>query len=212
MKKVYIVGEDDVTKAIIRKIMEKYAPALELQTELPARGSEIKHKIPEFNALAATAPVILLTDLDTDDCAPVTKDLLINGINKQDDFIINIAVDEAEAWLMADRVNFARFLGINIEKMPVSCPQKQGGMKALTEMQIATKASFYLTHSLILESTKADLKEQIKSHGRKCKGKEYNTALLPFIANQWNPENAKSNSDSLHRMISRLQALNAKYS
>lgn len=85
-------------------------------------------------------------------------------------------------------------------------------MKALTEMQIATKASFYLTHSLILESTKADLKEQIKSHGRKCKGKEYNTALLPFIANQWNPENAKSNSDSLHRMISRLQALNAKYS
>ena len=52
MKKVYIVGEDDVTKAIIRKIMGKYAPALEIQAELPARGSEIKHKIPEFNALA----------------------------------------------------------------------------------------------------------------------------------------------------------------
>lgn len=57
MKKVYIVGEDDVTKAIIRKIMGKYAPALEIQAELPARGSEIKHKIPEFNVLAATAPL-----------------------------------------------------------------------------------------------------------------------------------------------------------
>lgn len=70
---MYIVGEDEVTKAIIRKVLKVYAPALEIQGELPARGSEIKHKIKNFNALASTTPVVLLTDLDTDNCAPLTK-------------------------------------------------------------------------------------------------------------------------------------------
>ena len=211
MKKVYIVGEDEVTKAIIRKALKEYAPALQVAGELPARGSEIKSKIRGFNDLSVRTPVVLLTDLDTDDCAPMTKRKLLGDMEKQDDFIVNIAVDEAEAWLMADRDNFAAFLGIDTEKMPASSPQKQGGMKACQEMRIPMKASYYLTHSLILESSKAELKAQMKSHGRKCKGKEYNTAMLPFIDSQWNMEKAKENSDSLRRMIERLQALNNKY-
>lgn len=209
---MYIVGEDEVTKAIIRKVLKVYAPALEIQGELPARGSEIKHKIKNFNALASTTPVVLLTDLDTDNCAPLTKNKLLEDIEQQENFIINVAVDEAEAWLMADRVNFANYLGIDLEKMPASSPQKQGGFKACQEMNIPMKASYYLTHCLIMESSKTDLKEQVQAHGKRCKGREYNTAILPFIDSQWNLEQAMENSDSLRRMVDRLRRLNKKYS
>ena len=131
-------------------------------------------------------------------------------MEKQDDFVVNIAVDEAEAWLMADRDNFAAFLGIDTEKMPASSPQKQGGMKACQEMCIPMKASYYLTHNLALQSSKDEIKAQIGSQGRRCKGKEYNTALVPFIEKEWDVEKARVNSDSLDRMIRRLIRLNEK--
>ena len=41
MREIYLVGEDEVTKAIIRKIMAVYTPELTVKGELPARGSEI---------------------------------------------------------------------------------------------------------------------------------------------------------------------------
>lgn len=45
MREIYLVGEDEVTKAIIRKIMAVYTPELTVKGELPARGSEIKIKL-----------------------------------------------------------------------------------------------------------------------------------------------------------------------
>lgn len=38
MREIYLVGEDEVTKAIIRKIMAVYTPELTVKGELPARG------------------------------------------------------------------------------------------------------------------------------------------------------------------------------
>lgn len=208
MKKVYIVGEDPVTLAIINKILSVYAPNLQIIQSLPARGSEIKKKISNFNQLSQSSPVILLTDLDTDDCAPALKDKLLKGMEQHTDFILNIAVDEAEAWLMADRENFASFLNVKITDMPESALQKQGGRKPLPEMSIPIKASYYLTHALALKSTKTEIREQIAVVGKSCKGKEYNSTLLPFIKNQWNISVAMENSDSLKRMVSRIVKLN----
>lgn len=207
MKGVYIVGEDPVTLEIIHRILSVYAPNLQIIQTLPARGSEIKNKIGSFNQLSQSNPVILLTDLDTDNCAPTLKDKLLEGMEQNTNFILNIAVDEAEAWLMADRVNFASFLNVDVTGMPNSAPQKQGGIKALPEMSIPLKASYYLTHILAPKSAKKEIREQIAVVGKSCKGKEYNSALLPFIRNQWDISVAMENSDSLKRMVSRIEAL-----
>lgn len=138
MREIYLVGEDEVTKAIIRKIMAVYTPELTVKGELPARGSEIKLS------------------------------------------------------------------------MPTSALQKQGGSVKRREMQLPLKASYYLTHNLALQSSKDEIKAQIGSQGRRCKGKEYNTALVPFIEKEWDVEKARVNSDSLDRMIRRLIRLNEK--
>lgn len=85
--------------------------------------------------------------------------------------------------------------------------QKFGGPKKRMEMEIPLKASYFLTHKVIVESNKKDLKEQIHAPGKACKGPEYNPALLPFIKNDRNIEEARKNSYSLDGMIKRVSAL-----
>ena len=208
MKEVYVVGEDSVTQGIVRRIIRDYAPDLYVKGLLPARGSEIKNKMESFNKFSLTYPVILLSDMDTDDCAPLAKANLIKGMSSQnEEFIVNIAVDEAEAWLFADIKGFAKYLGVAEEHMPQPLEQKFGGSKKRMEMDIPLKAFYLLTHKVIVESNKKDLKEQIFAPGKACKGPEYNPALLPFIEKDWNIEEARKNSYSLDGMIKRIQAL-----
>ena len=220
MKEVYVVGEDPVTKEIVSRIIRDYAPNLYIKGYLPARGGEIKKKMEATLDMKAQHgifigprapfgyPVVLLSDMDADDCAPMAKDNLTKGMSSQNSgFIINIAVDEAEAWLFADIKGFARYLGVAEEHMPHPSEQKFGGPKKRMEMEIPLKASYFLTHKVIVESNKKDLGEQIHAPGKACKGPEYNPALLPFIKNDWNIEEARKNSYSLDGMIKRVSAL-----
>jgi hypothetical protein len=204
--KIYIVGEDLVTYAIIKRILSFCSDKFDIISELPARGGQIKSKIKEFNKLSATYPVVLLTDLDASSCAPQ----LINNLmpeNKHENFILNIAVDEGEAWLMADREGFANYFGLDINKIPTTVLTKQGGNKALNEMNFPCKSSWFLTHELIKTSKKSELIKQLTPKQGASKGPEYNTGILPFIQERWNITNACINSDSLTRMVSRIKLL-----
>lgn len=206
MKEVYIAGEDEATKAVIIRLMKDYAPSLHIVGELPARGSQVKTKIPNFNLLADSYPVILLTDLDDEQCGPIGKRNLLGSIVQKPKFILNIAVDEVEAWLMADRNGFARYFGIPLQMMPISAMQKMSGRKALPELSVSVKSSWLFIHRLMQSSTNSERKAQlcVSPTDKNCKGKEYNTAVVPFIQNVWNPEAARVASDSLNRMILRL--------
>ena len=150
-------------------------------------------------------PVILLTDLDAESCAPQLIKKLIKDKNKH--FILNIAVDEAEAWLMADREGFAEYFKIKIEDMPPVHQTKQGGRKALTEMKFKYKPSLFLTHELVKKIRHAEFKQQLTPKKGATKGPEYNSCLLPFIQNKWDISTARRNANSLDRMIGRMQNL-----
>jgi hypothetical protein len=79
---------------------------------------------------------------------------------------------------------------------------KQGGRKTLTEMNFSYKSSMFLTHELI---KKVNIWNSPKKGA--TKGPEYNSCMLPFTQNIWNIDNARQNTDSLNRMIVRLQNL-----
>lgn len=208
---VYISAEDPVTKTIILRVLDYCSSRFKVIKDVPARGGEIKNKIGALNALATSKPVILLTDLDATSCAPLLKKELLDGITPSSDFLINIAIDEAEAWLMADRKGFAKYLKIEETAIPNSIMKKMGGMKAVREMDFQVKSSWQLTHVIASSSKDAELRAQIVAQGKATKGKEYNTAILPFISNDWDIAEAMNNSDSLCRMINRLQALVKRY-
>jgi len=203
--RVYIVGEDDVTLAVIRRVLTYCSDDYEIIQNLPARGGQVKSRISEFNKLSETHPVVLLIDLDNDVCAPLLINKLIKDKNK--DFIFNIAVDEAEAWLMADVKGFASHFRIKIEDMPSAHQTRQGGRKGLTEMNFAYKSSMYLTHELIKKSKNSEYIQQLTPKKNAAKGPEYNSCMLPFIQNIWNIDDARQNSDSLNRMITRIENL-----
>lgn len=206
---IFIAGEDFVTIEILRRIVGDYAHSLHIISSLPARGSELKTKISYFNKVAQTIPIVLLSDLDTDDCAPLAKKKLLIGVNNvADDFVVNIAVDEAEAWLYADKVGFSKYLKVNLDKFPIAKESTFGGSKKRIEVDTPCKTSYHLTHILMKESSDAVKKKQILVEGfGSCKGKEYNSAILPFIRNVWNIESARKNSYSLNGMIQRVQEL-----
>lgn len=207
---VYISAEDPVTQAIIRRLLEFCSPRFRVKKEVPARGGEIKHKIKELNALAQYNPIILLTDLDATDCAPLLKRDLLTGLTQSPDFLINIAIDEGEAWLMADRKGFAAYFKVEEEIIPTSSMQKMGGRTKVREMDFPVKSSWMLTHRIAKESRREEIRSQIAAQGKATKGKEYNSGMLPFIKDKWNIEEAMKNSDSLARMVSRLKRLAEK--
>lgn len=210
---VYISSEDEVTSAIIERLLEYCSDSQQVYVvikKMPARGGKIKSVIPNLNNLSQNNPVILLTDLDANACAPSLKTQLLNGIPQNNNFIMNIAVDEAEAWLMADREGFASFIGVPVEKIPNATMQKQQGMNARLEMNFPYKSSRYLTCSLINDSKKQEICRQLKPANGSVKGPEYNAAILPFIQKQWNISDAMANSDSLTRMINRLMVLKTR--
>lgn len=208
---VYIVGEDRVTRSVLQRIIKLYAPNLNIVQSIPARGGEIKSKIVAFNKLAESFPVILLEDLDTEPCPPIAKANLLRDVQElSPDFIISIAVDEAEAWLFADREGFSSYFEVPLEEVPKAEMHKLQGMKSRSEVLTNVKSSLFLTHQLISLSSNSILRSQIFS-STSCKGKEYNPAILPYIQDKWNPEVARESSYSLDSTIKRICRLNDKY-
>jgi hypothetical protein len=195
---VYIAGEDLVTRAVIKKALAHCSNDFYVLSDLPARGGQVRNLMDKY-------PVILLTDLDAETCAPQLLWKLIR--DKHSNFILNIAVDEAEAWLMADREGFADYFKIKIADMPSPHQTKQGGRKALTEMKFDYKPSLYLTYEPAKKIRHAEFRQQLTPKKGAAKGQEYNSCLLPFIQNRWDIDNACRNANSLSRMIDRIQNL-----
>lgn len=205
---MYIVGEDAVTIHVLHRIIAFCAEIKHIETniiaEFPVRGGQIKEAIANYNKLALVAPVILLTDLDDVLCAPTLINRLLNGVKKNKAFVINIAVDEAEAWLMADRIGFAEYFNIDINALPMSVQTRQGGRNYCTEMDFQCKSSYDFTHRILQTCTNPVLIKQLQPQKGATKGPEYNSVIIPFIQKKWDINAAKLNSNSLDRMIKRI--------
>ena len=212
MKDVYIVGEDPVTQDIIKRLIADYTQHLRVLSNIPARGGQIKSMMRKFNDLSANYPVILLLDLDANDCAPQLKQQLLQQLQLNPDFIFNVAIEETESWLFADKQNFAAYLHINSSLLPNSKEMKMNGPHKVKEIYTEYKPSRMLTHDLALKSSDSNIRKQVgvADANEKCKGNEYNSVIEPFIKDMWNPEEARKASDSLDRMIKRLQDLDLK--
>jgi len=198
-----IVGEDQVTREIIKKLISIYAPHLTQLNEIPARGSQALNavNVERYNKLALSIPVILLTDLDD-----TKKQEILHGIEQNPLFIINVAVEEAEAWLMADKNNFISYFCVE-DKIPNAQMCRMHGRNERIETIYEYKPSLYMMREIISTSTKLEVQKQLTPKEGAKKGPEYNTAMTPFIQEVWNPENARLNSYSLDKMIYHLQSI-----
>jgi hypothetical protein len=198
---IIVVGEDAVTREIARRLLHHSTTAYNIIREEPVRGSQLKSLIPKYNSLGL--PVCVLTDLDDSDCPPSLIGEWFKGIPINPNLIFNVACDEAESWLMADKSGFSKFLGIKEESIP--------GLKKLdarnpvnVELKFSYKPSLYLMRELASKSVKKDILRRLTPRLGAKKGPEYNTVLLPFIRKHWDIDAAIRNSYSLGKAVKRI--------
>src|ERR1700761_3824132 len=163
---VLIVGEDEVTKAIIRRILLDYRKDIVIENELPARGGQIKQFAPKYNKI--DSPIILLTDLDLYNCAPtLIKDWFKDEPLTQQ-FCFRVACDEAEGWLMSDRQGFAKWIGVDIDLIPepILIDRKKN-----LEMRFKMKPSLFLMKKLAENSRIEKLKRDLVPVNGASKGR-----------------------------------------
>lgn len=162
----------------------------------PLRGSgEIKKKAKQYFPLACDEnAVLVLTDfMDAEvECVPVAIKQYIGESNIPQKFLLRFAMPELESWLIADRNNFARLLGINVNKL-TNFPEA---------IHDAKKYLATLAHQSKKKSVKNDF---ISSSGKQ--GALYIRIMTDFVKNTWDINLAMEHSPSLERCIKRLREL-----
>ncbi|OGJ89502.1 MAG: hypothetical protein A2487_06340 [Candidatus Raymondbacteria bacterium RifOxyC12_full_50_8] len=188
---VNLVVEDDIHLFVLRRVIRYSSRNFEIYRVLGKRGnSYIKQNMLAFNKAAKHFPFIILTDLDRAICAASLIDEWI-AFKKDGNLLFRIAIREAEAWLLADRKNFASFLGVSdniIDRDPE-------GIDNPKEYII----------NLAKRSSKRNIKKDIIPQGTASIGRNYNTCIGEFILNSWSVDDACRHSKSLQGLVTKIK-------
>jgi hypothetical protein len=197
----YIASEDRLSETVAERLIAETGHSV--AAKIP-RG---RHKHAGFGYLKARLPdfiascrgginFLLLTDLDTSPCPPDLLNDWLGATTKPDGLLLRIAVREVEAWVLADRPQFARWLGVAENIVPVA-PEACLDPKA-DLLKLAAKSKY------------RDLREGLlpKKDGASKVGLEYNDLLCDFVIEQWRIQEASQIAPSLERAIRRLREFN----
>ncbi len=191
---IVIAGEDTLCIKVARKLLERFG-RFKIENEQNYHGKEnLKKKIKSYHNMAyKNLPSLVITDLDTDECAPkLINDWL--GYRPHEKFLFRIAVKEIEAWLLADREAISKFLGVKKNKIPFY-PENLDDPKQ-TLINLARYG-------------KKQIKDELVPHENSTAtiGPGYNNKLSEYIHVLWNLNRAAKNSDSLARTIESIKSL-----
>lgn len=145
-------------------------------------------KLGGYNNAAAYAPWVVLVDLDQDsECAPPYRQYRLPCPAQY--MCFRIAVHAVEAWLLADDMAIAGFLGISRKVVPAN-------PETLTDPKLSLVG-------LASRSRRTAIREDMvprPDSGAKV-GPAYSTRLIEFVQRHWRPELAADRSESLRSAI-----------
>ena len=192
---VYLGVEDDLSEAIARRTLLSLSREIEVGAVFGRRGfGDLKRKIDGWNDLAKIFPFLLLTDLDDSPCPPaLIKNWHPRPLNKS--LFFRVAVREVEAWLLADRVGFAKYIGISEEVVPPDPESVPDPKAALVQMAKRSKIRSIRERIVPRPGSTAQI------------GPDYNACLGEFVQTAWNIGAASKTSPSLKRAILRLRSI-----
>jgi len=194
-KYVCLLVEGEIDEIVGSKLLNQYGLIKSVTYGKEGFGY-IKNKINEFNkSIAVSSVLLVLVDfMDTGhNCVVEARDDLVMYPNKG--LVLRIAVKEIESWLLADRVNIAKFLRVARSRIPrdpesVADPKQ----KLINIVRHSNSASI---RRAILPATRTG---QVQGPG-------YNLKMKEFVANLWSVNAAAENSTSLHRARKDLQRI-----
>ncbi|MCX6901909.1 MAG: hypothetical protein NTW03_00195, partial [Verrucomicrobia bacterium] len=122
---INLAVEDELSEQMLRVLLRECGRAYEIGAVYRKGGyGYLRSKLSGFNNAAKGMPYLVLTDLDQ---RPCPTDLIEDwfgcelsqyGKRRNHNLLFFIAVREVEAWVLADREAFARFLGIKADQIP----------------------------------------------------------------------------------------------
>lgn len=209
--KVYYGGEDTVTKLIAKRLIQHAASLESLEiTELEDAnprdyGTKALEKLKQMVRLTRFAPLVCVFDSDGGCVVELLEKYVPDQACRQRGWkeprlAVNIAIDEGETWLMADRAGFAAFFGVDENLIP----QKLETAKELSQ-SIPYKTSGYFLNAIAPYSRKKKVVETFAVPRLNRKPPTYNRLWPDFIAKHWNIANACGNSESLSRAVARVR-------
>ncbi len=191
--------EDALTESLFVKILRSIPVAYAIRTIYNRGGyGYLRQNINGFNNAAKGIPFLIGTDLDTYECPPaLIVDWLLRP--RHHNLLVRVAVREAEAWVLADKGNFADFLGIRSALIPDDAEAIPDPKREL--IQLARRAR------------RKELREDIcpPAHSTRKVGPNYNSRLSAFVQQHWDPNAARERAESLARTIDRLIAFRPQW-
>jgi hypothetical protein len=199
MQNVHIATEDALTEAVGLKLIANFLPGFEVDLKLGKKGNGLlKSKIAAYCDIAKRTPFLLITDLDAAACAPSLMSSWLGHLKPPKNFMFRVAVREVEAWLLADPVAIKPLLGKQHTKVPRN-PDNIPNPKEFL-LNLAREAPRDVRRDLLSE------RGAIASQGV-----GYNQRLCDYVNNSWSPSRAAQRSESLCRVIRRLEHLMASF-
>lgn len=201
---VYLGSEDTVTKEVGMKLVNFCCSDRNVEIMpigIRTYGNNALKNIPQLVKLGNISPVVAVYDSDSECVVDLLK-RTSGGVWKSTYSAISIAVDEAEAWLLADRKGFAKYFKVQEVLIPTCLPQESEICKSIPD-----KVSSYILREIVPHTQDRKIKEALCGSYTSKKPPLYNDVMVPFIRTQWNPVEAAKNSDSLTRAIKRVRKI-----
>ena len=190
---INLVVEDALSEAVVREILRQSGRSFVIASCSNRRGSgNIKNIISGLNNAAKGTPYFVLTDLDNIECPLALISNWLSQQSRHPNLIFRVAVREVEAWVLADRQAFSRFLGLPIQSIPNDVDSISDPKQFL--VNLARKSKKRIIREAIVPDPKSTA--QI--------GKDYNGQLVQFVQQSWRSDEAKSCSESLTRAINTI--------
>jgi hypothetical protein len=126
---VNLATEDELSEVVLRRLLDHSRRGYAIGKAYGRRGfGYLRTTINAWNRVAQYVPFIVLTDLDQHLCP---KELIDDWLSEaiHPNLLLRVAVREVEAWLLADRSNFAKFLNVS-EKCIPPAPDRLSDPKA----------------------------------------------------------------------------------
>lgn len=194
MTRIVVVGEDQLCCALGERLVAALLPNWTMA--LPAINTlgvtKLWSSIARYNQQAHVQPVLCIADADGN----CVNELLAEHLPRHPHphFILRIAVEEAESWLLADKRSLATFLAVPANKIPEQSDALQNPKQVML--------------GLARRSRKPILREEmISPFDNNKQGSGYNVHLTDYVRAHWSVDRAAQSSHSLARALPRIRFL-----
>lgn len=178
-------------------VLQRICKSLKLQvgpTFIANGKNRLDARLSGYNNAARYSPWLVVRDLDHDAaCAP---DLVRTLLPDPAPYMcLRIPVRSIEAWLLADRIGFSQFFGVQIGIVPSDPESLDRPKRSIVDLARRSSKRSIRESVVPVEGTSAEV------------GREYTSTIIEFATRVWDPQRAADAALSLSRCLRALQGL-----